>query len=247
MWTDKSLVATWGKLALRATRSLVSKLRLFGQCLLLGCALTPFSAIGQVPDFAETLVLAETGNARAQFNLGLMYYIGAGVPEDNVEAVKWYRLAAGQGHAAAQLNFGLMYSNGEGLPQDNEEATRWFRLAADQGDALAQFNLGLHYMSGEGVSQDDAEALRWFRLAADQGHANAQSAIGSIYAFGSGVPIDYVTAYAWFNVAAVFGLEQASNLRSNVEESMTSDQITEAQQLSIDIFERIQGESATVE
>ncbi len=46
--------------------------------------------------------LAEQGNAKAQFNLGVMYDRGLGVPQDYAEAVKWYRKAAEQGHAGAQ-------------------------------------------------------------------------------------------------------------------------------------------------
>ena len=46
---------------------------------------------------------AEQGNAAAQGNLGRMYANGEGVPEDDAEAVRWYRLAAEQGYAAAQL------------------------------------------------------------------------------------------------------------------------------------------------
>src|SRR4051794_23298177 len=46
--------------------------------------------------------LAETGDARAQFNLGVMYSEGQGVPQDNAEAGKWYRLSAEQGYAQAQ-------------------------------------------------------------------------------------------------------------------------------------------------
>ena len=45
---------------------------------------------------------AEQGNARAQFALGSKYHYGRGVPEDRVEAVRWYRLAAEQGFAEAQ-------------------------------------------------------------------------------------------------------------------------------------------------
>ena len=33
--------------------------------------------------------LAEQGNAKAQYNLGAMYYSGLGVPQDYAEAVKW--------------------------------------------------------------------------------------------------------------------------------------------------------------
>jgi TPR repeat protein len=37
----------------------------------------------------------------AQLNLGVMYENGTGVAQDNVEAVKRFRLAADQGHASA--------------------------------------------------------------------------------------------------------------------------------------------------
>ena len=67
-----------------------------------------------------------------------MYANGEGVPQDDAEAVRWYRLAAEQGNAGAQLNLGAMYSNGEGVPQDDAEAVRWYRLAAEQGNAGAQ-------------------------------------------------------------------------------------------------------------
>ena len=40
------------------------------------------------------LSCATTGDELAQFSLGLMYESGLGVPEDDVEAVRWYRLAA---------------------------------------------------------------------------------------------------------------------------------------------------------
>ena len=40
------------------------------------------------------LEAAEQGNAQAQFLLGRMYATGEGWPQDNQEAVKWWRLAA---------------------------------------------------------------------------------------------------------------------------------------------------------
>ena len=47
-----------------------------------------------------------------------MYTKGEGVPENDTEAVKWYRMAAEQGIASAQYNLGVMYANGQGVPQD---------------------------------------------------------------------------------------------------------------------------------
>jgi hypothetical protein len=110
--------------------------------------------------------LAEQGVALAQNNLGVMYAKGRGVPQDDAEAVKWYRLAAEQGNADAQYNLGVMYEKGEGVPQDYAEAVKWYRLAAEQGQALAQNNLGVMYARGEGVPQDDVQAHMWFDLAA---------------------------------------------------------------------------------
>jgi hypothetical protein len=80
----------------------------------------------QKGDFATALrewtPLAEQGNAGAQFNLGVMYDNGQGVPQDYKTAVKWYRLAADQGDARAQINLGLMYEKGQGVLQDYKTA-----------------------------------------------------------------------------------------------------------------------------
>ena len=59
-----------------------------------------------------------------------MYYDGRGVPQDDAEAVKWYRKATEQGYAKAQNNLGLMYYNGEGVSQDYVQAHMWYNLAA---------------------------------------------------------------------------------------------------------------------
>ena len=70
-----------------------------------------------------------------------MYRNGRGVPRDDGEAVRLYRLAADRGDAFAQNNLGWMYARGRGVPRDDEEAIRLYRLAAGQGNATAQRNL----------------------------------------------------------------------------------------------------------
>ena len=106
---------------------------------------------------------AAQGEAEAQNNLGLRYYKGQGVPQDDAEALKWFRLAAAQGNASAQTSLGVMYSQGNGVPQDYAAALKWYRLAAAQGDAKAQFNVGFMYYEGLGVPQDQAMALNLYR------------------------------------------------------------------------------------
>ena len=80
--------------------------------------------------------LAKQGVAFAQYNLGVMYANGQGVPQNYKTAVKWYRLAAEQGKSSAQYNLGLMYDNGKGVPQDYKTAVKWYRLSAEQGLSL---------------------------------------------------------------------------------------------------------------
>ena len=48
---------------------------------------------------------ADQGDARAQFNLGVVYAYGKGVPEDFPEALRWFRKAHAQGyeHAAGAI------------------------------------------------------------------------------------------------------------------------------------------------
>lgn len=84
--------------------------------------------------------LADQGDARAQFNLGLMYANGRGVSQDYAAAISWYRKAADQGDAEAQFNLGLMYANSRGVPKDPVSAHMWFSLAAASGDKAAEGN-----------------------------------------------------------------------------------------------------------
>ena len=117
--------------------------------------------------------LADQGFVKAQVNLGIMYVHGHGVPQDDVEAIRWFRKAADHGDPLAQHNLGVMYESGRGVPQDWAEAATWFRSAADQGLADAQYDLGRIYAEGRGVQQDYVRAYLWFSLAAAQGDRRA--------------------------------------------------------------------------
>ncbi len=82
--------------------------------------------------------LAKKGNAEAQYNLGVMYRAGRGVPQDYSEARKWYQLAAEQGNAIAQFNLGWMYASGKGVPQNYVQAQMWFNVAVANADGEAR-------------------------------------------------------------------------------------------------------------
>ena len=78
--------------------------------------------------------LADQGVAAAQFNLGLMYYDGHGVPLDFAQAAEWFTKAAEQDYAKAQYDLGAMYGVGKGVKRDYVQAYKWLNLCAAKGD-----------------------------------------------------------------------------------------------------------------
>jgi TPR repeat protein len=113
-------------------------------------ALTSFVAISTAADFNSGLTaynkgdyttaakewrpLAEQGVAAAQFNLGLMYYDGHGVPLDFAQAAEWFTKAAEQDYGKAQYDLGAMYGIGKGVKRDYVQAYKWLNLCAAKGD-----------------------------------------------------------------------------------------------------------------
>jgi hypothetical protein len=156
-----------------------------------------------------TRALAGQGDAQAQYRLGSMYRHGQGVPQDNDEALRWYRKSADQGYAAAEYGVEYMYFYGLSVQQDYSEAARWCRKAAEQGDAKAESSLGNQYFYGYGVTKDDSQAVFWYRRAADQGYAEAEYDLGYMYFYGRGVPKNKDEANRWYRKAADHGDESA--------------------------------------
>lgn len=124
---------------------------------------------------SEWQTLAESGDADAQFGMGLLYSNGFGVPLDDDEALKWYKLAADQDHGMAANNLGVMYANGWGVPQSDEEAFRWYSLAAEHGVIDAQIVLAERFASGFGVTPDNVQAHKWLGIAAALGDLDAEN------------------------------------------------------------------------
>jgi TPR repeat protein/membrane associated rhomboid family serine protease len=178
-------------------------------------AVTTYTAAGTShgddQSVAQLREAARQGNAVAQYNLGVRYRDGVGLPQDYKEAVDWFRKAAEQGFALAQSNLGNLYASGRGVPGDAQEAVRWLRKGAEQGLAAAQFNLGLMYLDGHGVPQDDQQAVAWFSKAAEQGFASAENSLGVLYEQGRGVAHDDQRAVEWYRKAAEQNNANAQN------------------------------------
>jgi len=81
------------------------------------------------------LVAAQEGDAKSQFNLGVIY--DNGVDDNNhaldgnrKEAIKWLSLAAEQGLPRAQIKLAELYADRWASPQDQDyvKACTWFLL-----------------------------------------------------------------------------------------------------------------------
>ncbi|MBF0499519.1 MAG: sel1 repeat family protein [Candidatus Riflebacteria bacterium] len=109
--------------------------------------------------------MADRGDAKGQFLLGVLNYQGRGAEQDYAEAAKWYLKAAEQGESDAQRYIGMMYAEGQGVAKDDKEAFKLSRKAADRGESVAQFNLGVMYYEGKCITQDYIQAYMWASLA----------------------------------------------------------------------------------
>ena len=159
--------------------------------------------------------IAEQGNDKAQYKLGIMYNDGQGVPQDYKEAGKWFRLAAEQENHKAELSLGFLYKDGKGVTKDSDEAMKLFTLAAEGGIPLAQQLLGLLLQakglenvvlwSGPEVEKEDyILAHKWLNLSISNFDARTQSA----------------------------AINSAKKTRSEIEKRLTPSQIEEAQKLA---------------
>jgi TPR repeat protein len=181
--------------------------------------------------------LAERGNVRAQFNYGIMFERGTGMARNPAEAVRWYRLSAGQGYVPAMTNLGEMYlRGGAGVPQNYPQALVWLHKAAPT-DTLAQFDIGYMYAQGLGVPKSFAEADKWWAAAAVRGQPRAMLNYGIACARGDGRAVDMSEAYMWLALAAARiprddadRLDTAVQGRDQIAGKLTRAQLAAAQQ-----------------
>jgi TPR repeat protein len=132
-------------------------------------------------------------------------WVGGGLPKDDTQAAKLFKLASDQGNADAQAKLGVFFRDGRGgLPKDDTQAAQLFKLAADQGNADAQINLGVFFRDGRGgLPKDDTQAAQLFKLAADQENADAQINLGVFFRDGrGGLPKNNAQAAQLFKLAA---------------------------------------------
>lgn len=88
--------------------------------------------------------LAKIGHPEAQRLMGVVYYLGQGVPQDFARSLYWFEKAANQGCFGAYGATATLYRDGKGTPVDLGKAYMWFNIASSrlpdsvERDALIQ-------------------------------------------------------------------------------------------------------------
>lgn len=85
---------------------------------------------------------AESGNSKAQYNLGQFYFHGEVIEQDFHEAFEWFKKSAEQGDSNSQYMVGYLYHIGiGGIDQSYDEAIKWLQKSVNQGNVEAKMEL----------------------------------------------------------------------------------------------------------
>jgi TPR repeat protein len=165
-----------------------------------------FQARNYAPAYLELLPMANRGDARAQYLMGVMSDNGLGpVQLDVQEAARWYQKAADKNNADAQFALANAYSIGRGVPVNPKLALHWLTKAAENGNVTAMTSLAGLYETGVGVPSDPAKAAEWTMRAANAGSVDAIYLYGVRLMLGDGVPRNERAATLWIERAAQRG------------------------------------------
>ncbi len=149
---------------------------------------------------------ADAGDAEAEIKLGSFYDVNDvknfGGKRNEVEAAKWYGMAAAGGSHDAQRRYCSLFVGGSSLWAGRlddmkkllPEGLKWCHKLADDGDEGAQWLLGALYSSNNVVPKNRDEALKWYIKAgehhqemiaaensAQKGDPDAEYALGRFY------------------------------------------------------------------
>ena len=136
-------------------------------------------------------VAAEGGDSLSQFDVGVKYLRGDGVPQDYAKAHEWLLKAAQQGHPRARYNIGSLHLNGLGVPKDSTQALAWYERACEGADPELLFAMAQTVESEQAALDAWLFALKCYKSAADAGHAKSQEVLGVRIFTGQGVEQDF--------------------------------------------------------
>ena len=131
-----------------------------------------FHIVSTIKDYC----ISESGrfNEQALYLVGVLFYYGICVPQNEDKAELFLEKAAIKNHSFSQELLGFFYKQRKDLKKDYIKAFIWFKKAAEQGLTKSQYELGYCYKKGLGTDVNKKQATYWFKKAAEQGNKNAK-------------------------------------------------------------------------
>lgn len=162
---------------------------------------------------------ADLGHTEAMTELGIAYYYGQGVPEDEVKAEQWFAKAARAGNRRAMHNLEALHATWEKRTKPAAESDR--RTAGDPplessgGRTADEAKDSASTLCVKGIkamqNQEFETGMQMLRQSAEKGNTTAMTEIGNAYLMGYGVPEDENEAETWYKKASELGDERAKN------------------------------------
>lgn len=104
------------------------------------------------------------GDVLCEYEMGLMYFRGYGLPKDVLKAADYFKAAADQDFASAQVHLGTLF-----LDQgDVQTAMRYFELAARHGHIEAFYYLAEINNQGVGRERSCGVATAYYKIVAEK-------------------------------------------------------------------------------
>lgn len=125
-------------------------------------------------------LFAANGDARANYNLGIMYREGFGVDQNDVEALTHFIAAAEDGHMLGNYAVGLAFLRGRGSDVDAKVALSYLKEATLLGHVLSPVEMGRIYFEGRLTEKDVVAAHFWWSLASDRNAPSATEYLNSL-------------------------------------------------------------------
>ncbi|MDH3266213.1 MAG: hypothetical protein OEM25_04535, partial [Gammaproteobacteria bacterium] len=99
------------------------------------------------------------------------------------------------------------------------------------------------HANGWGVPMNPVAAVGYYKLAAEKGYPPALTALGFSYKHGAGVARDFVAAVMWFDISAQRGDLTAASERDDLADSMSAEELQQAQQAALTWLSGFDGDS----
>lgn len=115
---------------------------------------------------------AEQGHTRAQFNLGMCYYLDETLRDLNKMSY-WFKKAVENGFRLPDNNLYVLLGDIHREKGNKSESMYWYTKGADLNIAESQYRLFERYTLGDTVREDLKKSQYWLRKAADNGYAPA--------------------------------------------------------------------------